>query len=168
MAVSKDLFVSYSREDTVKEFVQKLKKDLEGAQVSVWLDVEDIPSGTEEPLAIAITFTALSNCKALIAILTKNYISSRFCKSELYFACRTDQKPIFPVVREEGWEAAAVSEECSEGVKYMKAACNWVSFLPSDDYGLAVQKLVQNVNKQGVSGGAGYCAKMDHSYTSVW
>ena len=149
MAFSKDLFVSYSREDTVKEFVQKLKRDLEGAQVSVWLDVEDIPSGTEEPLAIAITFTTLSNCKALITILTKNYISSRFCKSELYFACR-NHKPIFPVVCEEGWDAVVVSEECSEGVKYMKAACNWVSFLPSDDYGVALQKLVQNVEKQGV------------------
>ena len=83
MAVSKDLFVSYSREDTVKEFVRKLKRDLERAQLSVWLDVEDIPAGIEEPVAVAIAFTTLSNCKALIAILTKNYISSRFCKGEL-------------------------------------------------------------------------------------
>ena len=122
MAVNKDLFVSYSREDTVKEFVRKLKKDLERAQLSVWLDVEDIPASIEEPVAVAITFTTLSNCKALIAILTKNYISSRFCKGELYFAC-CNRKPIFPVVREEGWDEAVVSEECSEGVKYMKDAC---------------------------------------------
>ena len=149
MAFTKDLFVSYSREDTVKEFAQKLKRDLESAQLSVWLDIEDIPSGTEEPLATAIAFTALSNCKALIAILTRNYLSSGFCKSELYFACR-NHKPIFPVVCEEGWDAVVVSEECSEGVKYMKAAYNWVSFLPSDDYGLALQKLVQNVEKQGM------------------
>ena len=145
MAVSKDLFVSYSREDTVKEFVQKLKRDLERAQVSVWLDEEDLP----EPLAITIALTALSSCKALIAVLTRNYLSSGFCKSELYFACR-HHKPIFPVVCEEGWDAVVVSEECSEGVKYMKAACNWVNFLPSDDYGLALQKLIENVNKQGV------------------
>ena len=145
MAVSKDLFVSYSREDTVKEFVQKLKRDLERAQVSVWLDEEDLP----EPLAITIALTALSSCKALIAVLTRNYLSSGFCKSELYFAYR-HHKPIFPVVCEEGWDAVVVSEECSEGVKYMKAACNWVNFLPSDDYGLALQKLIENVNKQGV------------------
>ena len=31
----KDVFVSYDREDTVKEFVRKLKRDLEGAQLSV-------------------------------------------------------------------------------------------------------------------------------------
>ena len=149
MAVSKDLFVSYSREDTVKEFVRKLKRDLERAQLSVWLDVEDIPAGTEEPVALAIAFSALSNCKALIAILTKNYISSTFCKGELYFAS-CNQKPIFPVVREEGWDTAVVSTECSEGVKYMKATCNWVSFLPSDDDGAALRELVQNVSKQGM------------------
>ena len=148
MAVRKDLFVSYSREDTVKEFVRKLKRNLEREQLSVWLDVEDIPAGTEESLAVAIAFTALSNCKALIAILTKNYISSTFCKGELYFAYN-NQKPIFPVVREEGWDAAVVSTECSEGVKYMKTTCNRVSFLPNDDDDAALRKLVQNVSKQG-------------------
>ena len=149
MAVRKELFLSYDREDTVKEFVRKLKRDLEGAQLSVWLDEEEIPAGTEEQEALAIAFSALSNCKALIAILTKNYISSTFCKRELCFACR-NQKPIFPVVREEGLDAAVVSTECSEGVKYMKVACNWVSFLPSDDDGAALRELVQNVSKQGV------------------
>ena len=149
MAAGKHLFVSYSREDTVKGFVQKLKKDLEGAHLSVWLDLEDIPAGTEKHVAIGITFTALSSCKALIAVLTRNYLSSGFCKSELYFAC-LNHKPIFPVVCEEGWDAVVVSKECSEGVKYMKAAYNWVSFLPSDDYGVALQKLIENANKQGV------------------
>ena len=87
---------------------------------------------------------------ALIAILTKNYISSKFCKGELHIAWR-NQKPIFPVVCEEGWDAAVVPEECSEGVKYMKAACNLVRFLPSDDYAAALQELLENVNKQGVT-----------------
>ena len=80
MAVSKygtnkDVFLSYGREDEVKKFVRKLKKDLEDAQLSVWLDEEDIPAGTEWPLAIRI---ALSECKALIAVLTKKYVFSRF------------------------------------------------------------------------------------------
>ena len=150
MALSKDLFISYSREDTVKEFVRKLKRDLERARLSVWLDVEDISVDSEEPLALAV---ALSDCKALIAILTRNYISSKFCKGELRIAWR-NQKPIFPVVREEGWDTAVVPEECSEGVKYMKDACNLVRFLPSDDYAAALQELqllLENVNKQGVT-----------------
>ena len=28
------------------------------------------------------------------------------------------------------------------GVKYMIAASNWVSFLPTDDYGSAIQRLI--------------------------
>ena len=35
----------------------------------------------------------------------------------------------------------AVDKEC-EGVKYMIAASNWVSFLPTDDYGSAIQRLI--------------------------
>ena len=143
MAVStyKDVFVSYGREDTVKEFVRQLKKDLEGAQLSVWLDEEDIPAGTEWPKVIGI---ALRECRALIAVLTKKYVSSPYCKNELYVACH-NQKQIFPVVHEEGWE---VSEE-GEGVKYMIHAYNRVSFLPGENYCVALQKLVDGLRKQG-------------------
>ena len=118
----KDVFISYDREDTGNEFVRKLKRGLEGAQLSIWLDEEDVLARTEWPLAIGI---ALSECKALIAVLTKKYVSSRFCKNELYFACRT-KKPVFPVIREEGWDVSplqSVLKECTEGV-YMKALCN--------------------------------------------
>jgi len=145
-----ELFLSYSREDAVKKFVRQLKRDLEDAQLSVWLDEEDMPADTEAPPAVAtaIYLNALSSCKALIAVLTKKYVSSSYCKSELYVACRS-QKLIFPVVREQDWDVT-LSEECSESVKYMKAAYNWVTFLPCDDYRAALQKLVENVNKQGV------------------
>ena len=168
----KDVFISYDREDTVKEFVRKLKRGLEGAQLSVWLDKEDIPAGTEKPvLAIGI---ALRDCKALVVVVTKKYISSSFCKSELCVACET-KKPVFPVIREEGWDVSPqqpVFKECTEGVKYMKATSNCVSFLPSDDYGAALQKLTaglresvarplhrpsDGVKKQGVCHGSDCC-----------
>ena len=147
----RDVFLSYDREDTVKEFVRKLKRDLEGAQLSVWLDEEDLPTGTEKPvLAIRI---ALRDCKALVVVVTKKYIFSSFCKSELYVACEK-KKPIFPVIREEGWdvlEQSVFSKECSEGVKYMKATSNCVSFLPSDDYGVALQKLIAGLKELSVA-----------------
>ena len=146
----KDVFVSYDREDTVKEFVRKLKRDLEGAKLSVWLDEEDLPAGTEKPvLAIRI---ALRDCKALVVVVTKKYISSSFCKSELYVACEK-KKPVFPVIREEGWdvlEQSLFNTKCSEGVKYMKATSNCVSFLPSDDYGAALQKLIAGLKELSV------------------
>ena len=144
----KDVFVSYDREDTVKAFVRKLKRDLEGAHLSVWLDEEDLPAGTEKQvLAIEI---ALRDCKALVVVVTKKYISSSFCKSELYVACEK-KKPVFPVIREESWDVLQQSvfkEECSEGVKYMKTATsNCVSFLPRDDYGAALQKLIAGLKE---------------------
>ena len=145
------MFVSYDREDTVKEFVRKLKRDLEGAQLSVWLDEEDIPARSEKPvLAIRI---ALRDCKVLVVVVTKKYISTSFCKSELYVACGK-KKPIFPVIREDGWDVlkqSVFSKECSEGVKYMKASNSCVSFLPSDDYGAALQKLIAGVKELSVA-----------------
>ena len=146
----KDVFVSYDREDTVKEFVRKLKRDLEGAQLSVWLDEEDIPAGSKKPvLAIRI---ALRDCKAVVVVVTKKYIFSSFCKSELYVACEK-KKPVFPVIREDGWdvlEQSVFNTKCSEGVKYMKTTSNCVSFLPSDDYGAALQKLITGLKELSV------------------
>ena len=143
----KDVFVSYDREDTVNEFVRKLKRGLEGAQLSVWLDKEDIPTGTEKPVLLAAIGIALRDCKALVVVVTKKYISSSFCKSELYVAYEK-KKPVFPVIREEGWDVQqSVFKECSEGVKYMKATSNCVSFLPSDDYGAALQKLTAGLKE---------------------
>ena len=140
----KDVFVSYDRENTVKEFVRKLKRGLESAQLSVWLDDEDVPTGTEKPvLAIRI---ALCDCKALVVVVTKKYLSTSFCKSELYVACE-NKKPVFPVILEESWDVLEQSVFSNEGVKYMKASSNCVSFLPSDDYGAALQKLIAGLNE---------------------
>ena len=42
---TKEIFLSYSRDDTIKPFVASLKHDLEQNGFSVWLDIEDIPDG---------------------------------------------------------------------------------------------------------------------------
>lgn len=44
---SKEVFLSYSRQKELEPFVKKLKHDLEGQGMSVWLDIEDIPPGTD-------------------------------------------------------------------------------------------------------------------------
>ena len=133
----KDVFVSYGREEDVKKFVRKLKIDLETKEISVWLDEVDIPTGTEWPKEIGI---ALRDCKAMIAVVTKKYVSSQYCKSELYVA-RDYKKKIFPIIREEGWDE---SDE-AEGVKFMIAASNWAMFRPVDDYGVSLQRLVEGL-----------------------
>ena len=147
-----DVFISYDREDTVKKFVRKLKRDLESAQLSVWLDEEDVLAGTEKPVVAPRIRIALRDWKALVVVVTKKYLSTPFCKSELYVACE-NKKPVFPVIREEDWdvlEQFVFNKESKEGVKYMKASSNCVSFLPSDDYGAALQKLIVGL-KEGVA-----------------
>ena len=64
-----------------KGFVRQLISDLEAAaNLSVWLDTV-IPAGSEWPREIGL---ALQNCEALIAMVTKKYVCSRYCKCELY------------------------------------------------------------------------------------
>ena len=114
--------------------MRQLKSDLEAANLSVWLDTE-IPAGSEWPREIGL---ALQNCKALIAVVTKKYVCSRYCKCELYVAC-DKHKDIFPLIYEDGWT------ECEEGagVRYMISAYNWTFFRPNiDGYSASLQKLI--------------------------
>ena len=133
----KDVFLSYGREESVKKFVRQLKVDLETEQLSVWLDEEAIPAGTEWPKEIGI---ALRECKALIPVVTKKYISSQYCKNELYVV-HGYMKPIFPIIHEDGWKES----DDGEGVNLMIAASNWAMFRPMDDYGMSLQRLVEGL-----------------------
>ena len=47
-------------------------------------------------------------------------------------------------------EQSVFNTKCIEGVKYMKATSNCVSFLPSDDYGAALQKLIAGLKELSV------------------
>jgi hypothetical protein len=44
---TKDIFISYGREPAVNQFVRQLKSDLQMAGFTIWLDAEDIKSGTD-------------------------------------------------------------------------------------------------------------------------
>ena len=43
----KEVFLSYGREPEVSAFVKQLKRDLETRGISVWLDTDDIPAGSD-------------------------------------------------------------------------------------------------------------------------
>ena len=47
MELPKEVFVSYSRQNSLRPFVTKLKHDLEAEGLTVWLDIEDIPGGKQ-------------------------------------------------------------------------------------------------------------------------
>ena len=137
-AMAKELFISYGREEGVREFAKKLKSDLEENGVSVWLDVDDIPTGSDFHVEIGV---ALKSCRALVAILTRKYVHSRYCKGELYVA-NSQEKVLLPVIYEDGWN---VGEE-GAGVNYIVAAYNWAFFRPNrDDYQESLEKLVHGI-----------------------
>ncbi len=134
-----DIFISYGREEGVKEFAKRLYTDLKRNGFKVWLDVECIPVGSSFPQEIGI---ALMHCKALIAIMTKKYVcESDYCKKELYTAVE-EKKAVYPVIYEDSslWK----SSEEGAGVCYMTRGLNWSMFRPGqDDYSISLNKLVE-------------------------
>ncbi|GAB9469019.1 Transient receptor potential ca2 channel [Globisporangium polare] len=80
----RDVMISYTHSHT--EFAKKLRKSLEDANVTTWLDLMD-PSGIgggavwREEIARGITNAALVVC-----ILTEDYASSEWCLKELALA----------------------------------------------------------------------------------
>ncbi len=132
---TKDIFISYGREEGVREFVKQLKADLEANGVSVWLDADDIPTGSDFHVEIGV---ALKSCRALIPVLTKKYVHSRYCKGELYVA-NGEKKVLLPVIYEDGWDEGNEGA----GVNYIVAAFNWAFFRPNrDNYQESLNRLI--------------------------
>lgn len=76
----KELFISYGREEEVIRFVHRLKTDLESHGFSVWLDARDIAAGSDWHGAIGV---GLSQCRAILPVITNKYIGSRYCINEV-------------------------------------------------------------------------------------
>ena len=141
MMTTKDLFLSYGREDDTNAFVEKLKHDLEENGFSVWQDTESIPSGSTWVGEIAKGGT---NCKALLAVITKKYVSSQYCTKELH-AAHDNKKAIFPLIRERDWEAADEDGK----VKFLIRGINYTFFRPEDDYEKSLQNLIKGLKLKG-------------------
>eukprot|EP00656_Telonema_subtile_P039771 TRINITY_DN44853_c0_g1_i2.p1 TRINITY_DN44853_c0_g1~~TRINITY_DN44853_c0_g1_i2.p1 ORF type:complete len:365 (+),score=78.54 TRINITY_DN44853_c0_g1_i2:136-1230(+) len=111
---------------------------------SVWLDAEDIPAGCDWHGAIG---KGLSNCKAIVSVVTNKYLGSRFCVNELYTA-DSDMKLIFPIIFEDvNFEAC----ESAQGVKFVISGTNWTMCRPGmDDYEESLQKLLLALRKEGL------------------
>ncbi|XP_065844588.1 MBT domain-containing protein 1-like isoform X2 [Oscarella lobularis] len=140
------VFLSYGREKEVTDFVCRLTADLERHDIDVWLDQKNIAAGSDWHEAIG---NGLHNCLALIAVITRKYVESRFCKSELYTA-DADGKAIFPVFYE---DIDLSTSERARGVKYVVSGINWTMFRPHvDEYNQSLQKLIEGLKAQGLAG----------------
>ena len=137
----KSVFISYGRGEHVTQFAKQLKRDLEANGFSVWLDVESIPSGSDWHGAIG---TGLQDCVAIVPIITKKYMESRYCMNELYTA-DGDRKLIFPVMYE---EVEFSSSEAGRALKFIVSGINWSMFRPGhDDYYESLKKLVKGMKE---------------------
>ena len=139
---TKSIFVSYGRESHVTQFVKTLKRDLEANGFSVWLDLESIPSGKDWHGAIG---TGLQDCVAIIPVITRKYIDSRFCMNELYTA-DGDKKMIFPIMYE---NVDLASTESGRALKFIVSGINWTMFRTGlDDYSDSLQKLIEGMKER--------------------
>lgn len=139
----KDIFISYGREVATNVFINRIKCDLERAGYTTWLDCEDIPGGAEWHAVIG---EGVRHCKALVAIITHKYVSSRFCKNELFMA-DSAQKAIFPVFLEDV-DVSLVDA----GVVYTISSINWIRVTGGEGgYREAVAKLLQGMRDKGIA-----------------
>jgi len=86
---------------------------------------------------------ALQSCRALVAIISKKYLLSKFCKNELFMA-DSSHKPIFPVFLEE----VDLTSTSNAGVLYTISGINWVH--AHGQHSEAVKKLVEGMVNAGI------------------
>lgn len=97
--------ISYSHADWSD--VEPVVKHLKAAGIPLWIDREQI-----KPTMIwrRELLNAPQHCDAIICFLSTNYLASEICRMELFLA-RNFDKPIFPVMVDECWEALDGLEE---------------------------------------------------------
>ena len=87
---------------------------------------------------------AIHSAKVFIALLTKKYVKSRYCKSELYVA-EAEGKSVFPVVYKDGWESGTLGQS----VKMVVEKNNYAWFQPSRrDYGKQLSSLTSRIMRR--------------------
>lgn len=88
--------------------------------------------------------------QAIIPVVTKKYIGSRFCANEL-FTADGDKKLIFPVMLE---EVDLNSSDQAKGVKFVISSINWTMFRQGvDDYDKSLKALITGMRDKGETSG---------------
>lgn len=154
MAKSPEVFISYVREeDALVQFSKKVQSSLEEAGLAVWRDESTNHSFEERT-------EAFSGCHTLVCIITKSYITSVWCKDELfkaYMAMVDDEdKLIIPLVFESvDWDVdfsdADVEERFrAENVRFLFSSPFWTLCRRGrDDYNASMQRVIAQVKKKG-------------------
>ena len=140
---SSDLFISYNRRSTPREFLVCLERCLQEAGLSVWRDSTHITGGKEWHGAMA---QAIISSKAFLCIMTTGFLQSQYCNKELFLA-EEKKKTIFPVFLEE------LNLDRSPGIALVLSSLNWIQPLqcyeaPADpDWDWVAREVVLHVQK---------------------
>lgn len=93
--VGKRIFLSYSSKDY--EFALKFARDIRQRGIFLWMDkLDGIRVGDDWMLVLE---RALNDAIGLVAVLSPNYVQSKFCRAELNRIAGFN-RPIFPVLIE--------------------------------------------------------------------
>lgn len=97
--------ISYNHNDWA--IVEPIVKFLEASGISLWLDREQI----RPPMVLRLELLrAPKDTNGIITFLSGSYLASENCRMELFLA-RSLDKPVFPVMVEECWDALDTKEE---------------------------------------------------------
>jgi type II secretory pathway pseudopilin PulG len=88
------VFLSYSRKDAA--FVRRLAADLEGADIDVWLDTEDLASADEDRWRRSIV-QGIRQSAAIVVVLSPDSVLSGAVERELTIAAEATRR-IIPIV----------------------------------------------------------------------
>ena len=96
MPVFRDAFISYGRPDS-KAFAMKLKEHLAGAGLKVWLDLNDIPLGTDYQKQID---SGIDDAHNFLFIISPHSANSSYCQLEIEQALKRCKR-IIPLMHKE-------------------------------------------------------------------
>lgn len=92
--MSEHVFISYRSMEGELDLALRLAADLKNRGVRAWIDKLELKPGDDWRLQIE---EAVDECAALIAVVSPNYVSSKYCRREMRRADDRDC-PIFPVL----------------------------------------------------------------------
>lgn len=127
----KDIFISYARTD--KDFVQKLKNELQNKGITIWIDESSIAKTA--PFLEEI-YAGIDGAAKFVAIISPDFNHSRYCKIETDYAIKRGKK-LIPILH------APIK---SENLHHHLASINWIEFTSSDNFEKKVQETVNAIN----------------------
>ncbi|HEY1280641.1 MAG TPA: TIR domain-containing protein [Acidimicrobiales bacterium] len=128
------VFLSYSRND--KAFVGRLKAELTGRRIDVWLDTEDLASADEDRWRRSIV-QGIRESAALIVVLSPDSVMSGQVERELTIAAEAGRR-IIPVVHRPC--------ELPDGFQFELAGVQRIDFV-EQPFDHALDQLVRRIGK---------------------